>query len=127
MFNPFRLFKSSSSTRIVPLHKRKVYVPDFCPVPRLEILLNQYIELYEMDTSMSLDRDGHTLEQIEHYTRERIPFVVRHGHELLEYLRPYEGIIPKGKPTWLLPIEVNRYRALGRLKGDFKKIENEQS
>lgn len=117
----FKLF-SSRTYRRTPQSKRKLYAHDFFPVARLEILLNKYIELYQMDTGMSLDRDGFSTEQIDYYNKERWPFVIRHGQELLEYLRPYEAV-PENTP--LTYDESRRSQARSRLIAEIKKTESE--
>lgn len=113
MLKPFR------RSRFKP---KKLYLSTFNPQPRLEILLNQWIELYLMDTSMSLDRDGHSPEQIEYYNRERRVFFKKHGKDLLEYLQPYAAI-PNG--VMLFPDERRRTTARLRLLSESKKTETE--
>jgi|SRR3989344_6963878 len=104
------------------MRERKLYVPDFTPHAREEQILNRYIELFLMDTSMSLDREGHTQEQIEAYTCERPEFVRKYGQDLLTYLQPYEAV-PTG--AYLAADEGRRVMALRRLKGELKKAESE--
>jgi hypothetical protein len=105
--------------------KRKVWLPHFFPNARLEILLNQWISLHELDTAMSLDRGGIGADQIAVYERERFPyFFEKHGQELLEYLRPYQDI-PEN--VWLFPDEFRRREALRKLLRDESKLINRQA
>ena len=108
--------------RFIPMEKRKTFVKKFTPVERLEQLIDEYLELCYMDTSLSLDRDGHSAAQIQYYQKERPVFFRNHGTELLAYLQPYTAV---PKSAQFNSVEGRRAETLKRLLKEAKKAESE--